>query len=508
MANEIKPQFHSLNEYGQPVGGSPINHWNERTILSFDGGGVKGYASLLVLQGLMRAIARIESEHLDGPHSSSFLPRDPPTCEQISASGTLPNEASNIKPNVSQTPRLDGFLPCHYFDYMIGTSTGGLNAIMLGRLRMSIEECISLYPAMARDVFKKPKKKILRILLRPKYNAKGLEIQIKQIVEMRTPRQSQHRDIFSKYESPEDLCKTIVIAKSINGPLLEKPYLFRTYDNSYVPQDYSLHIRNPGRANTDHIWQVARAISAAYSYLDGMDIEGIEYTDGGLGFNNPTVTGFTEVYLKEGCYNKTTSGAPRRLTINHVVSVGTGSKPEPVVDKVKRRLRPRRIAKTTDQIHRAVEHLTDVFENSLTMSIMMGLGSRPYFRFQVGPEVGGLKLDQWKEHDSLGIGKPSTKTIIETVVREFLINEESQITACAKLLVDLRRARIREDSGRWNRFTYCTYFLCPSCSTRKNTHAEARRHFLTNHQDEDQPEDLDTLIRDSEKQPMFTGGPY
>lgn len=62
-------------------------------ILSLDGGGVRGLSSLLILQNLMKEVRRVKN-----------LDHDP--------------------------------LPCQYFDLMGGTSTGGLIAIMLGRLRM------------------------------------------------------------------------------------------------------------------------------------------------------------------------------------------------------------------------------------------------------------------------------------------------------------------------------------------------------------------------------------
>lgn len=70
----------------------PLNHCPR--ILSLDGGGIRGFSSLLILKEVMRGIAR----RSDQPH---------------------------------ETP-----LPCEYFDLIGGTSTGGLIAIMLGRLRM------------------------------------------------------------------------------------------------------------------------------------------------------------------------------------------------------------------------------------------------------------------------------------------------------------------------------------------------------------------------------------
>jgi len=62
-------------------------------ILSLDGGGVRGLSSLLILREIMEEIRR-------------------------------------------QTKAAKAPLPCEYFDLIGGTSTGGLIAIMLGRLGM------------------------------------------------------------------------------------------------------------------------------------------------------------------------------------------------------------------------------------------------------------------------------------------------------------------------------------------------------------------------------------
>jgi patatin-like phospholipase/acyl hydrolase len=72
-------------------------------ILSLDGGGVRGLSSLLILREIMEEIGRRnEPEDYDaGEHHHSEIP-----------------------------------LPCEYFDMIGGSSTGGIIAIMLGRLRM------------------------------------------------------------------------------------------------------------------------------------------------------------------------------------------------------------------------------------------------------------------------------------------------------------------------------------------------------------------------------------
>lgn len=79
---------------------------NQRTlthiprILALDGGGVRGLSSLLIVQRLLQEVQRIMEEN--GQSTTDGKP-----------------------------PR-----PCEYFDLICGTSTGGLIAIMLGRLRM------------------------------------------------------------------------------------------------------------------------------------------------------------------------------------------------------------------------------------------------------------------------------------------------------------------------------------------------------------------------------------
>lgn len=76
--------------------GRDISH--QPRILSLDGGGVRGLSSLVILEEIMKEI-----KHRD---------------------------------SLAEVP-----LPCEYFDLIGGTSTGGLIAIMLGRLRMVCPAC-------------------------------------------------------------------------------------------------------------------------------------------------------------------------------------------------------------------------------------------------------------------------------------------------------------------------------------------------------------------------------
>lgn len=47
--------------------------------------------------------------------------------------------------------------PCDHFDLIFGTGTGGLIAIMLGRLRLDLETCKEVYVRMTRKVFETDK---------------------------------------------------------------------------------------------------------------------------------------------------------------------------------------------------------------------------------------------------------------------------------------------------------------------------------------------------------------
>ena len=76
-------------------------------ILSLDGGGVRGLAELLIIQNLMQRIQFL-SKGRGKSHPGG------------GGSRTLP-------------------LPSQFFDLICGTSTGGLIALMLGRLNMVLK---------------------------------------------------------------------------------------------------------------------------------------------------------------------------------------------------------------------------------------------------------------------------------------------------------------------------------------------------------------------------------
>src|SRR5271169_4692978 len=61
-------------------------------------------------------------------------------------------EIEGKAPRRDQIPK-----PCDHFDLICGTGTGGLIAIMLGRLRLDLETCKEVYVRMTKRVFETDK---------------------------------------------------------------------------------------------------------------------------------------------------------------------------------------------------------------------------------------------------------------------------------------------------------------------------------------------------------------
>src|SRR5271163_2745877 len=101
-----------------------------------DGGGIRGYGSLLILRALMIKIGA-EERRLDPRTESSFYPcmykprsREPELQQRPTGNGSkeVPDPDATTIPVPTPTAKLPDsslFLPCHYFRYASGTSTGG-----------------------------------------------------------------------------------------------------------------------------------------------------------------------------------------------------------------------------------------------------------------------------------------------------------------------------------------------------------------------------------------------
>ncbi|KAG8629248.1 hypothetical protein KVT40_003113 [Elsinoe batatas] len=136
-------------------------------ILTLDGGGIRGFSSALILKKLMEEIYKWEKK-----------------IEEQEGTPTRGNESENDDPSArSKLPAsADELLPCHYFDFMYGTSTGGLIAVMLARLRMNISQCLEQYRIVGDELFGH-RRSIIPFMT--KYRCEPLERAVKKLVAKR-----------------------------------------------------------------------------------------------------------------------------------------------------------------------------------------------------------------------------------------------------------------------------------------------------------------------------------
>lgn len=288
-------------------------------ILCLDGGGVRGYSMLIILQELMhRTFVEIEGR----------------------------------APKRHEIPK-----PCEHFDLIAGTGTGGLIAIMLGRLRLDIETCKDVYVRMTRRVFETDKT-IAGIPYRSTlFKASKLEEAIRECVREHTiyddegndskdavsstSRQSlqvarparsvsvasRHSTIgmtpvdprssvgISRwgnpnallYDSRENRTKTAVTAVYRGTPKGGKPALLRSYDSR----------KEPSPEYNCYIWQAGRATSATALAFKPIQIGQSTFLDEGAGKYNPSPQILDEAVCNEW---------PGR-EVGVFFSIGTGKRP-------------------------------------------------------------------------------------------------------------------------------------------------------------------------------------
>jgi hypothetical protein len=111
--------------------------------------------------------------------------------------------------------------PCDHFDLIVGTGTGGLIALMLGRLRLSIETCKDVYVRMTKRVFETDKT-IAGIPYRSTlFKASKLEEAIRECVREHTVYETEGNDRdegLSDPESPSVASMPMVPGSAINRP--------------------------------------------------------------------------------------------------------------------------------------------------------------------------------------------------------------------------------------------------------------------------------------------------
>ncbi|CAG8358973.1 unnamed protein product [Penicillium salamii] len=198
-------------------------------LLSLDGGGVRGLSSLFILQRIMHQI----------------------------------NDArgKNNKPSVK---------PCEVFDLIGGTSTGGLIAIMLGRLEMDVDDCITAYSKLMAEVFDERLRSVpvnLRGDIQSRFSSIKLKDAIQKVIESC---QVSKEELFDNGVARG--CKTFVCTADRCTKHIIRLRSYRLSDEPDIPTT---------------IWEAALATSAATTFFDTAEIGDWSFADGAFGANNP-----------------------------------------------------------------------------------------------------------------------------------------------------------------------------------------------------------------------------
>ena len=287
-----------------------------------------------------------------------------------------------------------------YQDLIGGTSTGGIIAVLLGRLRLSVDKCLEIYASLSKEVFGKQRwgwgifqskfdHKILeRVIIerlqhitattateainslggRIDIGAAGGRIDTGNAVDSVSP--VINGEEIRMYDNDLQACKAFVTATSGNDAQKGKPYLFRTYRSRV------------GVTNKDcMIWQAIRATSAAPTFFDPIQIDDEIFVDGGFGCNNPV----------EFVYNEARDMWPGR-DIGCIVSLGTGV---PRVLSVNNpTLFDSRVPMNWLQVlERTATECDNAHQEMLRKKELKG----KYFRFNVQQGLQGVSLMEWQK---------------------------------------------------------------------------------------------------------------
>ncbi|KAL4989582.1 acyl transferase/acyl hydrolase/lysophospholipase [Aspergillus falconensis] len=234
----------------------------ELNILSLDGGGVRGLSTLYILRSIMEAIDR---EH-------------PPK-------------------------------PCDFFDIIGGTGSGGLLALMLGRLKMDIDQCIIGYTRLCKHVFGRKKRLSLTGMSpisiskrKAKHDGKKLATALKSIL-----RELGHEDRDILLQDVDLSCRVFVC---VTDASTQKLVPLSTYPSKYCPNELY---------KSTKVWEAGVATFAHPALFEPIALgpSRRRFTDSSAQANNPV----REVWIEaKNVWRLTTLESQLRC----LVSIGTG----------------------------------------------------------------------------------------------------------------------------------------------------------------------------------------
>ncbi|KFY32151.1 hypothetical protein V493_00462, partial [Pseudogymnoascus sp. VKM F-4281 (FW-2241)] len=352
-------------------------------LLSLDGGGVRGLSTLYILKSIMD---RLNHER-------------------------------------KKTASLPPVKPCEVFDLIGGTSTGGLIAIMLGRLEMDVDECIAAYSDLAAAVFGEKLTQVpvnIKGKIKPRFDSAKLESAIRKAVIRSGVSETDLLD-----NGTERGCRTFVCTADRDTKDIVRLRSYR------LPDEQSISAT---------ICQAALATSAATTFFDPVSIGDRTFADGGFGANNPV----DEVEGEASNIWCSETGDLKPL-VKCFVSIGTGNPGKTAFEDG--------IFKFLGQTVVDIATETENTEKKFIARWAGHFDKSRYFRFNVDQGLQSIGLDEYKKRGAMeaATGGYLTHTAQKFRVRDCIQNmklkQNKTDPSFTALINEYIMQRIRQHSG-------------------------------------------------------------
>ncbi|XP_039139785.1 phospholipase A I [Dioscorea cayenensis subsp. rotundata] len=311
------------------------------------------------------------------------------------------------------------------FDLIGGTSTGGMLAVALGIKQMTLDQCEEIYKKLGKLVFTEPTPKDEAATWREKLDQlyKSSSQSFRVVVHGSKHSADQFERLLKEMCADEDgdlliesavkAVPKVFVVSTLVSIMPAQPFIFRNYQypagTAELPSGMAEspaisavgstpHSAQIGRRTASigsckhHIWQAIRASSAAPYYLDDFSDDVNRWQDGAIVANNPTIFAMREAQLLWP-----------DARIDCLVSIGCGSVPNKARKGGWRYL-------DTGQVLIESACSVDRVEEALD-TLMPLLPEMRYFRFNPVDERCGMELDETD---------PSVWLKLEAATEEFI----------------------------------------------------------------------------------------
>ncbi|KAM7530779.1 hypothetical protein LguiB_034189 [Lonicera macranthoides] len=336
------------------------------------------------------------------------------------------------------------------FDLICGTSTGGMLAVALGIKQMSLDKCEEIYKKLGKLVFAEPVPKdneaaTWREKLDQLYKSSSQSFRV--VVHGSKHSADQFERLLKELCADEDgdlLIESAVknipkvfVVSTLVSVVPAQPFIFRNYQypagTPEIPE--TLGTSGLGTATAvgaqvgqkrnafigsckHHIWQAIRASSAAPYYLDDYSDDVYRWQDGAIVANNPTIFAMQEAKLLWP-----------DVRIDCLVSIGCGSVPTKVRKGGWRYL-------DTGQVLIESACSVDRVEEALS-SLLPMLPEIQYFRFNPVDERCDMELDETD---------PAVWMKLEAAANEYIQNNSLAFkNVCERLLQNQNDEKISDN---------------------------------------------------------------